>query len=146
MTSNPPLDRSGSSPRTGEQRLASTVEIQWSSARLALDRLTLDVGSERLEFFFDSLVAPIDLADIVDGTLALGCQRRGPTTTTRGGSQKTMRAPIEISESTKNIRPSNIFSKNRTVPSACVATVIAIDIMSLGKAGHGASSMVGMLP
>ena len=48
-----------------------------------------------------------------------------------------MRAPIEISLSTKNIRDSNIFSNIRITPSHWVAVTIAIDIRSAGKAGHG---------
>src|SRR5438045_5128216 len=46
----------------------------------------------------------------------------GPVTTARCGSQRMIRAPIETSLSTKNSRFSNIFSKIRTVPWACVAT------------------------
>jgi len=48
-----------------------------------------------------------------------------------------MRAPIEISLSTKNIRDSNIFSNIRITPSHWVAVTIAIDIRSAGKAGQG---------
>ena len=54
-----------------------------------------------------------------------------------------MFAPIWISGSTKYMRLSNIFSKKMMVPSAWVATVIATDIMSVGNAGHGASSTRG---
>jgi hypothetical protein len=54
-----------------------------------------------------------------------------------------MRAPIETSLSTKNRRFSNIFSKTRIVPHACVATATAIDVRSAGNAGQGPSSIFG---
>ena len=57
-----------------------------------------------------------------------------------------MRAPIETSLSTKNRRLSNIFSKMRIVPRACVATITAIDVRSAGNAGQGPSSIFGMAP
>ena len=50
-------------------------------------------------------------------------------------------APIEISLSTKNSRFSNIFSKIRTDPSACVASATTIEVRSAGNAGHGPSSI-----
>jgi len=53
-------------------------------------------------------------------------------------------APMATRLSVKNIRPSNIFSKKITVPSACVATVMATDIMSVGNIGQGASSIFGI--
>jgi len=52
--------------------------------------------------------------------------RLGPATIARCGSQSTMRPPIAISLSTKNIRDSNIFSNIRMTPSHCVAVTIAI--------------------
>ena len=69
--------------------------------------------------------------------------RLGPATIARCGSHSTMRAPIEISLSTKNIRDSNIFSNIRITPSHCVAVTMAIDIRSAGKAGQGWSSSFG---
>ena len=60
------------------------------------------------------------------------------------GSQSTIRAPIEVSLSTKNSRFSNIFSKISTVPSACVATASAMLVRSAGNAGHGPSSIFGI--
>ena len=42
------------------------------------------------------------------------------------------------------MRPSNIFSKKSTMPRDWVATVMAIDIMSVGKAGQGPSSILGI--
>ena len=62
-------------------------------------------------------------------------------TIARCGSQIVISAPIEISLSTKNRRFSNIFSKIRTEPSACVASATTIDVRSAGKAGHGPSSI-----
>ena len=70
----------------------------------------------------------------------------GPLTTTRCGSQRMMRAPIDTSLSVKNSRLSNIFSKISTVPNDCVATVTAIDVRSAGNAGHGPSSIFAMCP
>ena len=70
----------------------------------------------------------------------------GPVTTTRCGSQRMIRAPIETSLSTKNRRLSNIFSKIRIVPRAWVATMTAIEVMSAGNAGHGPSSIFGIAP
>ena len=55
-----------------------------------------------------------------------------------------IRAPIETSLSVKNRRFSNIFSKIRTVPAACVATATAIDVRSAGNIGHGPSSILGI--
>ena len=72
--------------------------------------------------------------------------RLGPATIARCGSHSTMRAPIAISLSTKNIRDSNIFSNIRITPSHWVAVTIAIDIRSAGKAGHGWSSSFGTWP
>ena len=46
----------------------------------------------------------------------------------------------------KNSRFSNIFSNMSTVPNACVATVTAIDVRSDGNAGHGPSSIFGIIP
>ena len=70
----------------------------------------------------------------------------GPVTTTRCGSQRMIRAPMVISLSTKNRRFSNIFSKMRIVPRACVATTTAIDVRSAGNAGQGPSSIFGIWP
>ena len=55
-----------------------------------------------------------------------------------------IRAPIVTSLSTKNSRFSNIFSKIRTVPRACVATASAIDVRSAGNPGQGPSSIFGI--
>ncbi len=55
-----------------------------------------------------------------------------PATTTRWGSQRMIFAPMATSESTKNMRPSNIFSKKMTFPSHCVATVMAMLMRSVG--------------
>src|ERR1700753_925126 len=74
------------------------------------------------------------------------CIRLGPATMARWGSHNTMRAPIEISLSTKNIRDSNIFSNIRITPSHWVAVTMAIDIRSAGKAGPGWSSGFGAGP
>ena len=57
-----------------------------------------------------------------------------------------IRAPIATSLSVKKSRLSNIFSKISTVPNACVATVTAIDVRSAGNAGHGPSSIFGIVP
>ena len=57
-----------------------------------------------------------------------------------------MRAPMESSLSTKNMRPSNIFSKMITVPVAWVATTMAMLMRSVGKPGHGLDSIFGMAP
>ena len=57
-----------------------------------------------------------------------------------------IRAPIETSLSTKNSRLSNIFSKMRIVPYACVATVTAIDVRSAGNAGQTPLSIFGIWP
>ena len=70
----------------------------------------------------------------------------GPATRARCGSQSTMRAPMPMSLSTKNMRDSNIFSCIRMRPLHCVAVTIAIDIMSAGNAGHGWSSSFGTCP
>ena len=51
---------------------------------------------------------------------------------------------MPTSLSTKNRRFSNIFSKMRIVPLACVATASAIDVRSAGNAGHGPSSIFGI--
>jgi hypothetical protein len=55
-----------------------------------------------------------------------------------------IRAPIETSLSTKNSRLSNIFSKMRMVPRACVATVTAIEVRSAGNAGQMPLSIFGI--
>ncbi len=68
----------------------------------------------------------------------------GPTTTARCGSHRITRAPMLISLSTKNRRLSNIFSKMRISPFACVATISAMEVRSAGKAGHGPSSILGI--
>ena len=57
-----------------------------------------------------------------------------------------IRAPIETSLSTKKRRLSNIFSKMRIVPRACVATVTAIEVRSAGKAGQMPLSIFGICP
>ena len=121
------------------------------------DGLPLDGDAQRPEPLVDPLVAALDLADVVDGarplraraamTIAMparmsglpgrAAQLAGPETTARWGSQRTIRAPMPMSLSTKNMRLSNIFSKIRTVPSAWVAITMAIDIRSAGKAGPG---------
>ena len=80
--------------------------------------------------------------------LSIRCpySRAGPVTTTRCGSQRMIRAPIDTSLSVKNSRFSNIFSKTRIVPRACVATVSAIGVKSEGNAGQGPSSIFGICP
>jgi hypothetical protein len=70
----------------------------------------------------------------------------GPATMARCGSHSTIRAPMAISLSTKNIRLSNIFSNISTTPSHCVAVTMAMDIVSAGKAGQGWSSIFGIWP
>jgi hypothetical protein len=67
----------------------------------------------------------------------------GPETMARCGSQSTMRAPMPMSLSTKNMRDSNIFSCMSTMPWHCVAVTMAIDITSAGNAGQGWSESVG---
>ena len=54
-------------------------------------------------------------------------RRAGPVTTTRCGSQRMIRAPIETSLSTKNIRLSNIFSKTSSIPAHWVAATMVVD-------------------
>ena len=68
----------------------------------------------------------------------------GPLTIARWGSQSVIRAPIATSLSVKNRRFSNIFSKIRIVPLACVASARAIDVRSAGNAGQGPSSIFGI--
>jgi hypothetical protein len=125
--------------------------------------------AQRTQALVDALVAAVDLLGVVDDALALGRaegrddQRhtgadvgadqlladqaaRGPLTTTRWGSHRMRRAPIDCRRSTKNRRDSNIFSKISTVPSDWVAATTAIDVRSAGKPGHGASSILGMAP
>src|ERR687894_284903 len=55
-----------------------------------------------------------------------------------------IRAPMFTILSTKKSLFSNIFSKIRTVPCACVATASAIDVRSAGNCGHGPSSIFGI--
>ena len=50
-----------------------------------------------------------------------------------------IRAPIETSLLTKKSRSSNIFSNTNTVPRACVAVTIAIEVRSVGKRGPDAA-------
>ena len=53
-------------------------------------------------------------------------------------------APIETSLSTKNSLLSNIFSKTSTVPRACVAATMAIEVRSAGNAGQIPLSIFGI--
>ena len=128
----------------------------------------LDVRAERAQALVDALVAAVDLTDVADRR---ACPRRrarrspspcrrgcpgsraaartsvaGPVTTTRCGSQRMIRAPIETSLSTKNRRLSNIFSKTSTVPRACVAATTAIEVRSAGNAGQMPLSIFGICP
>src|SRR3954452_2285795 len=68
----------------------------------------------------------------------------GPVITARCGSQRMIRAPMLTSLSVNTRRFSNIFSKIRTVPRACVATATATDVMSAGNAGQGPSSILAI--
>ena len=74
----------------------------------------------------------------------IACSRDGPATRTRCGSHCTMCAPISIRRSTKYMRLSNIFSKNSTLPRACVARTIAI-VRSDGNAGQGRPRSSGIV-
>ena len=106
------VESSGTTSRVATSRWRARVTVVRRSSTRSISR------AERAEALVDALVAALDLADVVDGALALGAQRgeqhrhagadvrrfdacrraaaTGPTTSARCGSQSTMRAPMPI--------------------------------------------------
>ena len=108
-----------------------------------LDRSSFDASTEGTQFFVNTFVATVNLTNVVDRRFAFSAEGSDKEshagTDVRGFESGTNEFAFACDdnamatrESTKNMRPSNIFSKKMTFPSHWVATVMAILMRSVG--------------